>query len=217
MNFATKVLAVGGIAILGILIGVFGVNVFTASGSQTKLYGVKLTPDGNSGDLKVKLSTNTKKCNKKVHDGCMLFETDKVGQIKFYVPGSAFEMRKCSGTTPKAKNVITKIELAVVEKEADEDYVPDGSKGDFNKTPLADWIKYDAFSAVNLANGIVYEAPWDKAATQVFLENLNSHNAELGVLPFWYRVTVTACNDEDGDGVHETWVTDPRGDNEGLK
>ena len=144
----------------------------------------------------------------------MLFEKNKVGQIKFYLPGSAFELRKCSGTTPKAKNVITRIELAVIEKEADEYYDPDGSKGDFTKTPLADWIKYDAFSAVNLANGIVYDAPWDKAASQVYLENLNSHNAELGVFPFWYRVTVTSC--EGGDGVHETWVTDPRGDNKGL-
>ena len=30
-------------------------------------------------------------------------------------------------------------------------------------------------------------------------------------------VTVTACDDEDGDGVHQTWVTDPRGDNEGVR
>lgn len=216
MNFATKVFAVGGIAILGAVVGACGNEVVTASGSQTKLYGVKLTPDGNSGVLKVKLSKNTKKCEKKAHDGCMLFEKNKVGQIKFYLPGSAFELRKCSGTTPKAKNVITRIELAVIEKEADEYYDPDGSKGDFTKTPLAPWIKYDAFSAVILETGYVYDGPWDKAATQVYLENLNSHNnADLGELPFWYRVTVTACEAGE-DGKHQTWVTDPRGDNKGL-
>ena len=65
MNFATKVFAVGGIAILGAVVGACGNEVVTASGSQTKFYGVKLTPDGNSGVLKVKLSKNTKKCEKK--------------------------------------------------------------------------------------------------------------------------------------------------------
>lgn len=217
MNFATKVLAVGGIGILGALVGGYGIKVLTASSSQSKLYAVKLTPEGSSGVLKVKLGKNTKKCKKKVHDGCMLFETDKVGQIKFYVFGSAFKLRKCTETSSGPKYVITKIELATEEKEKDAKYDPDGpkggSKGKFTGN-LPDWIKYDAFQSVNLATGIVYEAPWNKAATQVYLENLNSHNADLGVLPFWYKVTVTAC--EAVDGVHETWVSDPRGDNKGL-
>jgi hypothetical protein len=49
--------------------------------------------------------------------------------------------------------------------------------------------------------------------TQVILVNNNSNDYVAGsYVPFWYRVTVTDCNDDT-----ITWVSDPRGDNEGTK
>ena len=94
---------------------------------------------------------------------------------------------------------------------------PNEEKGDFNGPfPLADWLKDDAFSDVDLDTGIVYQAPsLADARTQVWLVNMNSHEEPDVVKHFWYKVTATAC--EEKDGVRATWVTDPRGDNEGLK
>ena len=208
MNAMQRALAIGGIGILGAVVGFYGSKVVSKIGSQTKHYGIKLVPQGG-GVLKVDESNQCAN-NRNPHEGCLLFETDKVGQIKFYLPGSKFKLKKCEGPGSTAQNVITKVELAVKGQGND----PEAVKGDFNGPfPLDDWLKYDAFPAVDLDDGIVYEAPWDKAATQVFLDNLNSHDAADGIKSFWYRVTVTAC--EEDEGVRETWVTDPRGDNKG--
>jgi hypothetical protein len=208
MKPMTSALAIGGIGILGALVGVFGTNVVAALGAQTKHYGIKLVPIGGAGG-KLKVDKANQCANDK-HEGCLVFETNKVGQIKFYLPGSQYEMKKCDGTKKRAGKVITKVELA------DESLDDDPTKGDFGGPfPLDNWLKYDAFPAVDLDDGIVYEAPWNKAATQVFLENLNSHKAGDGIKSFWYRVTVTDCDEYD-EGMRYTWVTDPRGDNKGL-
>lgn len=212
MSAMTRVLGIGGIGLLGAIVGYFGSNTIANLGAQTKHYGIQLVPQGN-GELKV---DNNNQCanDRNPHEGCLLFETNKVGQIKFYLPGSKFEMKKCAGTEKTANNVITKVELTTAGENGNSDDV----KGNYTTAfPLDDWIKYDAFPAVNLNNGVVFEAPVDKAASQVFMENLNSHKASDGIKSFWYRITVTACDDPDGDNVHETWVSDPRGDNRGLK
>jgi hypothetical protein len=136
-----------------------------------------------------------------------LFEEDKVGVIKFYLPGNKYKIEKC----PKAKHVITKVELTTTI----DDTKPNDQKGKFTGPfPLENWIRDDAFSDIDLDTGIVYQpASLDYARTQAWLVNMNSHEPP-GLKQFWYKVTATACAKND-EGTHDTWVTDPRGDNEG--
>ena len=146
------------------------------------------------------------KCKKNGHKGCLLFEANKKGDITFYLKGSKNKAKTCEQTN----EVITKIELTT-KGITDE-------KGDFSGPfPLDRWLREDAFPKVNLENGIAYEAtPVNTGLSQVKLFNVNSHSQEeQGILSYWYKVTATAC-DPNSDGIHETWVADPRGDNEGL-
>jgi hypothetical protein len=175
-----------------------------STGSQLRNYLVELKPVDN-GVLEVK---HENKCGSKGHKGCLVFEEDKVGLIKFYLPGFKYKVRNCKNTD----TVITKIELTTTPMEGQE--LED--KGVFDGD-LPDWIKDKAFPDVNTETGVVYEASLDDALTQVWLINMNSHDFDDGLKRFWYKVTATACEDDDGDGVHETWVTDPRGENEGTK
>jgi hypothetical protein len=218
MNAMTRVLAVGGFGVLAAVAGFYGSQVVAKLGAQTKHYAVKLVAPGTSGgELKVDVKNQ---CNSNGHPGCLLFETGKVGQIKFYMQDSKHEFQKCSGTKKTAKKVITKVELTTElaaptpdkpnDKEEHGDFIADHSNPTF---ALEDWLKYDAFPAVDLKTGVVFEATYDKAATQVFLDNLNSHTSD-DIKHFWYRVTVTGC--EEVDGVRPVWVSDPRGDNKGL-
>jgi hypothetical protein len=103
--------------------------------------------------------------------------------------------------------VITKIELATTELKTEEKNNK-RAKGDFTKE-VDSWLK-KAFSSVDMQTGIIYEEEWPLGWTQVVVENLNSHDAKKGMKSFWYQVTVTDCVDE-----KNTWITDPRGDNEG--
>jgi hypothetical protein len=203
MKGMTRVVGFGAAGIIAVAAGWY--VAATSYSSQLNNYLVELKP-GDAGVLEVK---HENKCKTNGHKGCLLFEAGKVGLIKFYLPGNKYKIEKCS----KAENVITKIELTT--------YVdatkPNAAKGVFTGPfPLPDWLRDDAFSNVKLDSGIVYEAPsLDDARTQVWLVNMNSHEEPDVVKNFWYKVTATACEEE--DGIHATWVTDPRGENEGLK
>ena len=202
MSFRTKALAVGGVGILAVVVGVFAPSFLGFSSFAVKDYSVRLVPQGTSGVLKV---DEDNQCKKGKHKGCLLFETDKRGLIKFYLPGSKYKIMNCTNT----QKVITKVEVTTKGKDDD----PEADKGDYDRTnPLPLWVETDAFTTVNRATGIVYQVDKGYAFTQVLLVNLNSHDEADGEKHFWYRVTVTDCNN-----VANTWVSDPRGDNEGTQ
>jgi hypothetical protein len=166
---------------------------------QWVFYAVELRPQGSSGKLKV---VQENKCKKHKHEGCLLFEEDEVGFIRFYLSGS----EKMNGCNDEGTDkVITQIKLSTTGSSDDSNSVRD--KGNFD-VQLASWLKITAFSDVD-SEGIVYERSKDDAKTWVQLINWNSQKIEEGEKQFWYKVTVTSC-----DGL-QTWVTDPRGDNEG--
>jgi len=205
MKLREGVLAVTGGGIITFVVAVFGFGLFDLPFSGLTFYSVQLVPQGASGGAL--LVTNGNKCKHGEHDGCLLFEEDEIGFIKFYLAGSRNKIKRCSDDTGEVKAVITKIELTASSDGDD----PEAVKGEFTGN-LPDWVKQDAFPDVDQVSGIVYEADWDKASTQAWLVNLNSHKAADGVFPFWYKVTASDC-DEDSE---TTWVTDPRGDNEGI-
>jgi len=197
MNMMAKTMAFGGAGFVAAAAG-WLLSVYISTGNQSEFYAIELVPQGQSGTLKV---NKANQCKKNPHEGCLLFEEDKVGLIKFYLPGSKYKVENCT----KAKAVITRIELTTTVKSGS----TNDEKGDFS-VPLDDWIKDYAFPAVDTATGVVYDADVSYARTQAWLVNMNSHNAKDGDKEFWYRVTATDCDN------HElTWVTDPRGDNKG--
>jgi hypothetical protein len=174
---------------------------------------VMLVPQGIGDNLKVKPDSAYKdnQCRKDKHPGCLLFEQDTLVYIVFRLPGPRNEIKYC----PDAKNVITKIEVTATA--ADEG--TNVSKGDFTGPfPLTGWLVENAFPAVDPDTGIIYEASFDVARTQESVTNMNDHDNSTEdpdvVKSFWYRVTVTACA-ENKDRTRTTWVSDPRGDNEG--
>ena len=175
---------------------------------------VMLVPLGNGKNLKVKPEFADKKdnqCRKKKHAGCLFFQRGTLVHIAFRLPGPKDQDMHC----PDAKNVITKIEVTATA--ADEG--PNDSKGDFTGPfPLKGWLVDNAFPTVNPDTGIIYEASRNVARTQVFVTNFNDHDNSINdpdvINSFWYRVTVTACA-KNKDGTDRTWVSDPRGDNEG--
>lgn len=207
VSFGVVIVAVGAFAP-----GLLGNTDGDPVPSNQVTYSVELKP-GHSGVLEVK---HADKCKQHGHTGCLRFEKDKVGLIKFFLQGSSTINRKC----PKANSVITKIELTAkgIAPKSDpdpDDVNPEAEKGDFTGN-LPDWVRDDAFSGVDLSTGIVYQATTlNDARTQELLVNMNSHNASEGVKSFWYKVTATACI-ENKDGTRDIWVSDPRGDNEGL-
>ena len=175
---------------------------------------VMLVPLGTGGNLKVKpefADKNYNQCKKNKHSGCLLFQRDTLVHIAFRLIGPRDQVKYC----PDAKKVITKIEVTATAANKG----LNDSKGDFSGPfPLTGWLVDNAFPAVNPDTGIIHEASWDVAQTQVVVTNLNDHDNRTAdpdvVNKFWYRITVTACA-ENKDGTHSTWVSDPRGDNEG--
>jgi len=209
MSRTISIKAMGVSVVTAIVVGALGGYLLTQKpGSQLGIYPVKLTPcnENKPGckdeyELLVEIEDNGKKCKDKQHNGCMLFEQDEVGLVKFYLDGSKHKTKSCKN----AQEVITKIELATAGTD---------NKGDFD-ADLDDWISEYAFSGVQ-DDGVVYEElPLGLARSQVFLVNKNSHDIEDGTKQFWYRVTVTACPKND-DPVDGPWVSDPRGDNKGT-
>ena len=169
---------------------------------------VKLVPQDVGGNLK---AAKDNQCKKGKHEGCLLFDHDTLGYIVFHLPGSKNKIKYC----PDAEYVITKIEVTATAAGVGNN----DSKGDFTGPfPLTGWLVDNAFPAVNPTTGIIYEATWDVARSQEWVTNLNDHDnskEDIDVTnSFWYRITVTACAKND-EGTHTTWVSDPRGDNEG--
>lgn len=205
MNILAKTVVFGGFGLVAAAAG-WAINVYQSTGTQSEIYSIKLVPQGSSGTLKV---DKPNQCKKNKHDGCLLFEEDMVGLMKFHLPGAKDKRQKCD----KAKNVITRIELATtVLPSTPTQPNTNREKGDFNDSPLDPWIKASAFQGVNLNTGVVYEEALENAETQAWIVNMNSHKAAEGEKEFWYKVTVESC-----DGKSGPWVTDPRGDNKGLK
>jgi hypothetical protein len=203
MNALQKTLFVsGGGAAALIAAGVFTL-FWGFSGGQLETYSVKLKPTAG-GVLEI---TKSNKCKQgKEHPGCLVFEEDKIGLVRFYLKGSnKHKANKCP-PDGNASEVITKIQLTATGTGGD----PQAVKGDFAVFPLPPWVENDAFPTVNLNTGIVYEATLADARTQAWLINMNSHDAGT-IKSFWYQVTATDCAN-----LANTWVTDPRGDNEGL-
>ena len=203
-SVSIKTLGVGLVAAL--IVGAFGsCSVVKTSEDKFGTYPVKLIPDNKSDVLLVEVEDSSKKCKKDDHAGCMLFEEDHVGTVKFYLDGSKFKAKSCKNS----KKVITKIELTTTGA---------GDKGVFKGeagwTQPADWVKENAFPSVDLASGIAYEVKnLEQARSLVVLSNMNNHDASEGTKAFWYRVTVSDCDGGEGEG---PWVSDPRGDNRGT-
>ncbi len=202
-SVSIKTLGVGLVAAL--IVGAFGgYLVMREPGYKFGTYPVKLIPDNKSDVLLVEVEDSSKKCNRDNHPGCMLFEEDHVGVVKFYLGGSKYKTKSCKNS----KKVITKIELTTMGT---------GDKGVFNDglgwVQPDKWLKENAFPSVDLTTGIAYEAKkLDQARSLVLLSNMNNHDASKGSRTFWYRVTVSAC-----DGGEGPWVSDPRGDNKGSR
>ena len=202
---------------LAIIVVSFGLSGWVASTSIVLAQDVEvinpvmLVPQGIGDNL---LVDKGNQCRKDKHPGCLLFQRGELGHIVFHLPGSKNRVKYCSN----ANNVITKIEVTATG--ADEG--TSVNKGDFNGPfPLPPWLQENAFPTLDLDTGIVYKAPsLDVARTQEWVTNLNNHanpeNEEDVTNRFWYRVTVTACA-ENEEGTHTIWVSDPRGDNEGSK
>lgn len=206
MSILQKVLAFGGLGGAGIAAGVFLVTFLGFSGGQLQTYSVKLEPDGvNGGTLEV---VKSNKCNQgKEYKGCLRFKEDKAGLVRFYLPGSKYNFKKCK-VNGGPSEVITKIELTAtgIAKGADADT---GVFAPPMNNPAQQWLKNEAFPSLDMTTGILYEATLANAGTQAWMLNMNSNPAGI-VKSFWYKVTATKCGDP-----ATTWVTDPRGDNEG--
>lgn len=177
--------------------------------SEHVYYPVRLNPDANPNESAIMAEVNAdKKCKSNTHDGCMLFTAKTVGVINFYLKGPPNKTQCSEVNKESAKYVITKIELSTTPMP--NDY----TKGKFGENEvLEDWLKEDAFEDVK-PNGVIYDKSRETGQTNVLLFNKNSHedeDEEGQVNSFWYRVTITDCDDP-----NETQIFDPRGDNEGL-
>ena len=84
-------------------------------------------------------------------------------------------------------------------------------KGDFTGGLDGSWLKKYAFPQAD-SEGYIYKVSnKNKGLAEVTIVNMNSHPAaELGK-SFWYRITVEDCDSG------ATWITDPRGDNQGRR
>jgi hypothetical protein len=199
---------VAGVGLAATISGSMAVGILDFWFTDEKLYRVKLIPQGANGGTLLAQLDKGKKCSGNF-EGCMKFPEDKVGLIKFYLPGSKKKDRQCpepDDLGPESQiKVITEIKLTTTE----DGNFADGSKGDFNVAPDP-WLKLDAFPNVK-ADGVIYTADTTTGRSHVWLTNDNSHDAELGPRTFWYQVTVTKCSDPT-----VKWTTDPRGVNTGL-
>jgi len=195
---STKALTLG--VVIAAIAGGLGTHfVIQNLGNQQSMYPIELTPDNSSNVLEAVVTDSSKKCKQNDNKGCVQFDVDKVGMVKFYLPNSKYKTKSCKNNN----EVITKVELTTTGS---------GDKGTFvGHLPLPAWIKENAFPSVDRSTGIAYQADLQQARTQVFLANMNNHDASEGTKTFWYQVTVTDCDDES-----KQWVTDPRGDNKGM-
>ena len=191
----------------GLILGLASGPVF----GQVLNYDVVLIPQGATGNMHALVGFG-QSCAGNPHNGGMNFQECAVADITFRLQGPRDRMT-CDNPTKPASRVITKIELT------DKPDTGSGSppqKGDFTGGLADSWLKTYAFPQVDTSDGVVYEVS-DKndGLARVTLVNMNSHPLEMNqgqVVPkrFWYRITAEDCTS------NRTWVTDPRGDNEGL-
>jgi len=203
MKLMTGVLLVAGTGVIAFAAGWFGAGLSVDTGleNQVVLYSVQLTPHASSGKLSIESPAG--KCEKGNHAGCLVFEEDKIGVIRLFLPGSEKTVKTCQD----ASNVITRIELTTTGEGGDQN----AENGVFaGNLPI--WIKVNAFKKVSRVSGIVYDTTLDQAVTRVTLINLNANDMNNGVKNFWYRVTVTSCQNP-----ADSWLTDSRGDNMGTR
>jgi hypothetical protein len=202
MNKSVSIKTLGVGLVTALVVGAFGGSlVSNITGNKFGTYPVKLTPE-DDGKLVAEVEDKSKKCKNNDNAGCMRFDKDANGVVKFYLDGSKYKSKSCKNS----QEVITKIELTTT---------GEGNKGVFNDglgwVEPAVWLKENAFPSVNLETGIAYEATLAEARSLVILSNMNNHDASEGEKVFWYRVTVSAC-----EGSEEPWVSDPRGENKGV-
>lgn len=198
-------LAFGGVG--GGLIGVILSNLFpllmVLPADMEQIVPVKLKPIGNNGGvLKV---DQANRCNNDQHPGCLRFERNTKGYMRFYIAGEKLSRNCDTG----ARRFISDIELAS-SPATSQDNSTANSKGDFTGG-VDPWLA-QAFKSIDRNTGVIYQAEPENEFRwpQVIVENKNNHEATDGVMRFWYKVTVTDCDDNE-----RTWITDPRGDNEG--
>jgi hypothetical protein len=174
-------------------------NTFAEQFFEVREFEVRLKPK-NDGTLWVSVDKG-RRCEQNPHLGCMRFLPGIEGKIRFYISGTNNQVKSC----PEARYVITKVELTATGE-------VDATKGVFKKSVdgLPDWLKGQAFKNLDLETGIVKGDSGGEPGTQLILTNLNRHKAKDETLQFWYKVTVTDC-----ENPAKEWVTDPRGDNEG--
>lgn len=143
--------------------------------------------------------------------GCFRYLESQSGDIVFAINGNA-PARTCA---QHAVRVISKIQISATD--ADPGTLP-SDKGDFTVSPanypLPGIFQTHGFPAINLNNGVVWEATSTNPATsRVEIENLNSsaNTNPQGVI-FWYQVSIEKCSDDP----NRYWISDPRGENEGM-
>jgi len=210
MNVKERVIG-GGITGAGI---VAFMTLYITPCLALEAYEVKLNPQGANMTATVNPG---RRCEKNPHEGCMWFQKNDLGVITFYVGGTGPRMRNCvqaAGKNHDNHKVITKVELTATGKATGN---ADQSKGVYisdsaTDTAVPGWLKSEAFTELNLKTGVVYSADEKIANNRLTLINLNNSDYVEGKFKsFWYKVTVKNC---DGS---KTWVTDPRGDNEGRR
>jgi len=176
---------------------------------------IDLNPVGPAGSAnkpgKFKITTPNMGCKRGKGErlGCVRFGPGQSGHIIFAINGNA-AARTCE---EHAARVISKIQISATDENPGEE---PSDKGDFEDSsyPLDEKFKTHGFPDIDINTGIVWEAGDDNpAASRVKIENRNSSDVDdpRGV-DFWYQVTVEKCSESS----NRYWVTDPRGENDGM-
>lgn len=196
------------------------ISLFTACGNDnnvethsTKNAKINLNPTGpggpidNPGGFNINTPNNgcTKGSGQKL--GCVRFASGQSGTIIFAINGNSAG-KTCA---QNAARVITKIQLTATD--ANPGSQP-SSKGDFaaGSYPMLPMFKTDGFPELDITTGVVWAADADNPAiSRIVVQNLNtSSNPDPAGVDFWYQVTVKNCSSD------RYWVSDPRGENEGM-
>ena len=164
-------------------------------------------PLNNPGSFNINTPNNGCKKGSGQKLGCVRFAAGQSGTIIFAINGNA-EGKTCAQNDAR---VITKIKLSAT----DSNPGPQPSdKGDFSADsyPMPAMFETDGFPELDITTGVVWEANDDHSAiSRVAIQNLNtSSNPDPQGVNFWYEVTVKKCSSD------TYWVTDPRGENDGM-
>ena len=188
-------------------------NEDTASLSNVKDAVIDLNPTGPGGPIDnpdgFNVNTPNNGCIKGSGDklGCVRFAPGQSGSISFAINGNSTG-RTCE---QNAARVITKVQLTATD--ANPGTQP-SDKGDFTVAsyPMPTMFQTDAFPELDITTGVVWAADADNPAiSRIEIQNLNtSTNPDPQGENFWYQVTVKRCSS------NKYWVTDPRGENDGM-